>query len=558
MTTTIPVGDTALAVRVTGASAAATLGRVRGVAEALRAAMMTGVIDVVPSPDRVTVVYDPLRTASVATLAVAVAACAEAVPDAAAIAPAARHEIPVVYGGPHGPDLEVVTAAHGIDRDRLVALHTEPDYLVQAVGFLPGFAYLTGLPAALATPRRATPRVRVPRGSVGIGGGFTGVYPFESAGGWQLIGRSPAWLFDAARASPGRLAVGDRVRFRALDASELPADAWRTDVVPATTSASGGASDTTATAIEVLTPGLWTTIQDLGRPGRRADGVPLSGAADPLALRLANLLVGNRETAAAIEFTLVAPQLRFTRDTVVAVCGATFPGVPMARPFRVPAGTVVAPGHATHGCRGVLAVAGGIDVAPVLGSRSTLVVAGLGGFAGRPLAAGDRVPCGTAEVTIDAGWSVDPGLMGDATGACVLRMISGEQTDDHDTAIWSAAYRASSRSDRMGLRLEGPMLGRRAAAAGEATSVAVLPGTVQVPPDGQPIVLLADAQTIGGYPVVGHVITADLPRAAQVRPGETVRFRPCTVDEAHAALREREARIEIVRQGIAGRIRRLG
>jgi antagonist of KipI len=558
MTTTIPVGDAALAVRIAGASIAATLGRVRGVADALRAWRMPGVIDVVPSPDRVTVVYDPLRIGSVAALAAAVAQRAEAVPDAAALASADRHEIPVVYGGPHGPDLDVVTATHGIDRDRLVALHTEPDYLVQAVGFLPGFAYLAGLPEALATPRRATPRVRVPRGSVGIGGSFTGVYPFESAGGWQLIGRSPALLFDAGRVPPGRLAVGDHVRFRAIDASDLPADAWGTAAASATATASGGTHDTSTTVIEVVTPGLWTTIQDLGRAGRRADGVPLSGAADPLALRLANLLVGNTETAAAIEFTLLAPQLRFTRHAVVAVCGATFPGVPMARPFRVPAGSVVSPGHATHGCRGVLAVAGGIDVAPVLGSRSTLVVASLGGLCGRPLAAGDRVPCGTAKVTIDTGWSIDPALMGPAGGECVLRMIPGEQAEDCDGAIWSAVYRASSRSDRMGLRLEGPSLVQREAAAGQMTSVAVLPGTVQVPPDGQPIVLLADAQTIGGYPVVGHVITADLPRAAQVRPGETVRFRSCTVDEAHAALCEREARLDIVRQGMARRIRRLG
>jgi antagonist of KipI len=352
--------------------------------------------------------------------------------------------------------------------------------------------------------------------------------------------------------------VGDQVRFRAIEADDVPADAWRPTAPAAIASASGVYGETDTRVIEVVSPGLWTTIQDLGRPGHRADGVPLSGAADSPMLRLANLLVGNPETAAAIEFTLVAPELRFTRDTVVAVCGATFSGVPMARPFWVTAGTVLAPGHATRGCRGVLAVAGGIDVAPVLGSRSTLVAASLGGFFGRPLAAGDRVPCGPADVDIDGGWSLDPTLMGEKDGEWVLRMIPGEEAADTDGGIWSNAFRASSRSDRMGLRLEGPPLLRHPAAAGHGMSVAVLPGTVQVPPDGQPILLLADAQTIGGYPVVGHVITADLPWAAQVRPGETVRFQPCTIDEAHTALREREARIEMVRRGIAGRIRRPG
>jgi biotin-dependent carboxylase-like uncharacterized protein len=206
---------------------------------------------------------------------------------------------------------------------------------------------------------------------------------------------------------------------------------------------------------------------------------------------------------------------------------------------QVAAGTEIALGHATLGCRGVLAVAGGIDVLPVLGSRSTLVTAGFGGHAGRPLKAGDRLAIGEAHGRSRLIKAL-PSLLATLKRPCVLRVIPGEQAGVAGDAVWSRSFRTSSRSDRMGLRLDGeplPCAGHDAS----MKSVAVFPGTVQLPPDGRPIVLLADAQTIGGYPVVGQVIEADLPLAAQLRPGEEVRLQQVTIEEAWNAVREREA-----------------
>ena len=527
----IDVGDRAVAAVVEAADAASRMAAVRGLAEAVRETDLPGVIDVVPSPGRVTVVYDPLRISSHASLRVSIESIEAAGVGAVAAGDVARHEIPVCYGGDLGPDLDEVCTIHGIDSDQFVALHTEPDYLVEAIGFLPGFGYFTGLPARLTTPRRTTPRRVVPAGSVGIGGSQTGAYPCASPGGWNLVGGTPTRLFDPSRPRPALLAVGDRVRFVAIDHNEFERRRGCEVAAPRYAAVDDA-------GITVVKPGLFTTIQDLGRPGHRAAGVPLSGAADPVSLRLANRLVGNPATAAALEITLLGPDLRFERDAVVALAGAVFPGMPSAAAVHIRAGETLCLGHASTGCRGYLAVAGGIDVEKVLGSRSTFSPARLGGLRGLPLAAGDALPVGGAHGKPSrSGVEGRPSLVRPSGTPITLRMIPGEQFAFAGESLWSATHTTSSRSDRMGVRFDGPLLGG-GDTAGSLASVAVLPGTVQLPPDGKPIVLLADAQTIGGYPVIGHVIAADLPLVAQLRPGDRVYWREATIDEAHRALRE--------------------
>lgn len=527
-----PVGDSAVEIVLPAATPRVMIAGARAIADAIAAGGHPEVIDVIPAIDRVLVVYDPAGVGDMPGLQARLAAAAAAASRRET--GGTRHEIPVCYGGLHGPDLDEVCRLHGLGRDDLVRLHTAADYLVQAIGFVPGFAYLHGLPEPLVTPRRTTPRTEVAAGSVGIGGSQTGVYPFATPGGWNIIGRSPAVLFDVARRPAARLRAGDTVRFVEIDdGSFAAAFARRTAGVPAP------AMPPAAVGLVVAEAGLWSSIQDLGRPGQRAVGVPLSGAVDAPSLLLANLLVGNPPTAAGIEFTLVGPTLVFERDAVVAVAGGEFTGLPRGRAMRIAAGTRLAVGQARTGCRGVLAVAGGITVPRVLDSASTYEPAALGGLCGRRLAARDRLPLGDP----CGGFGIDdPDLMAaiapDPPHPCVLRIIPAVDPGPALDGLWRHAWRTSARSDRMGVRFEGPPLQPQPGAdPARSVSRPVLPAAVQLPPDGRPILLLADAQTMGGYPVIGHVIAADLRLAAQLRPGHEVRWRRSTLAEAHAAAR---------------------
>lgn len=578
------VGDNAISIRRDGSAAnepdASAVHWLQGMAERLRLEWPDGMVDVIVAPDRVTLLYDPLSSDGggdtgtvngrlVAEVRRIVEACEE--PGLAmTIHRSLPIEIPVRYGGDEGPDLDHVCATCGVDRATFIRLHTSPEYHVSATGFVPGFAYLAGLLPTLAAPRRSTPRVRVPAGSVGIGGNQTGVYPFATPGGWQIVGRTDVVLFDPHRVPAATLRLGDRVRFVESSGGQA-AGAASCSAVPAKlvlSSADAGGRFEAVGWLTILTPGLHTTIQDLGRRGHRSEGVPIAGAIDPSALRLANLAVGNPENTAAIECTLLGPTIRFDRTATVAIVGASFPGLPTGQPFRVAAGQALALGHATQGCRGYLAIAGGVGVEPVMGSRSTYVPAGFGGFDGRPLVAGDRVPLAAATKSVSIGpWSLDPRLCQLPAGETVLRMVPAR--DDRPSEVVRHVWRVTTRSDRMGLRLarvatddehdssRWPSRLRPAVTTGARVSVAVMPGTVQMPPDGDPIVLMADAQTIGGYPVVGQVIAADLPMAARLRPGDAVRLEPVGIASAHAALREHERAFDVLRRGLAPLLGRL-
>ncbi|MEU8083483.1 biotin-dependent carboxyltransferase family protein [Micromonospora sp. NPDC049101] len=281
---------------------------------------------------------------------------------------------------------------------------------------------------------------------------------------------------------------------------------------------------TRSAAVEVLRAGALTTVQDLGRPGWAHLGVPRSGALDPAALRLANRLVGNPEHAAGLEITLSGCTLRLTRATTVAVTGAEVPVQvgdrpgDVGRPLSVPAGTVLRIGPARRGVRSWLAVAGGVDVSPVLGSRATDTLSGLGPPALRD---GDLLPlgepCGApAPVDLTVCPSPPPELH------LVLRLGPREDwfTPAAFDRLFGTAYTVSPVSNRVGARLAGAPLPR--AVAGELPSEGIVLGAVQVPADGQPLIFLADHPTTGGYPVIG--VVTDVTPLAQARPGTTVRF----------------------------------
>lgn len=552
-----PLGDSAAIIVLGETVDLAMTARVRAVAAEIERHPPPGTVDVVPAFASVAVFFDPPPPGTWSEL-VGQLELLMARADAGLVSQENRLvEIPVTYGGDAGPDLADVAGRAGLTAAEVVALHTGAEYSVHAIGFAPGFPYLGGLPKALAAPRRATPRPRVPAGSVGIGGVQTGIYPLETPGGWNLIGRTPVTLFDPARAEPALLRAGDRVRFRAIPAVSV-------DGEPASGATAGEPENTAATfgseagerargGLEILRAGMYTTVQDLGRRGHRARGVPLSGAADPFALRLVNALVGNPDEAAGLEFTLVGPQVTFHRDTVIAVGGGEFGDLPRWRPIAVSAGTTVDLGRARSGCRGYLAVAGGLPIAPVLGSRSTYVRGGLGGWHGRILRAGDVLPLAGTSRRIRNHWHIDERILPPYAAAPEIRVIAGAQAAEFDPGWFGRAFRVSTQSDRMGVRLTGePVL--RGEGRPDLVSAPVAPGTVQVPPDGQPIVLLADAQTIGGYPKVAHVVSVDIPQMAQRKPGDTVRFRRVTLDEARSLAAAREKAFGLLREGLAQKL----
>jgi KipI family sensor histidine kinase inhibitor len=566
-----PLGDAALVVTFAVDSNADVLSRVSAWTRALVTAQVAGVLDVVPAYVSVAVFYDPLRVVGLkagdspyATLKQQIAAVAveqRSVQGASARSiennSARCVEIPVRYGAEAGTDLAVVAAHTGLTEDTVVARHSGAEYSVQAIGFAPGFPYLSGLPAELATPRRATPRARVPAGAVGIGGAQTGVYPIETPGGWQIIGQTDLKLFDAKRAEPSWLRVGDRVRFRAVAAQPCAREVTANEVVDdsaieRTVEEKNG--NVAAWAFRVVQAGMWTTVQDLGRVGQRAAGVPLSGAMDTFAARVANLLVGNAENAAVLELTLLGPEIEFLTDGWIALAGAEFAGCVAWQPVAVRAGQRIKFGAATKGCRGYLALAGGIAVTPVLGSRSTYGRAGLGGWQGRALRVGDVLPMGAAVRAVAERWSMDLRIRPNYGGTPTVRVILGAQAGEFGDTWLKTQFNVTPQSDRMGMRLAGTALARRVG-GGDLLSSAVAPGTVQVPPDGQPIVLLAEAQTIGGYPQLAHVIGVDLSLLAQLRPGDAVRFRVVAIEEAQERWLAREQALAMLREGLAQKIR---
>ncbi|MFM7521822.1 MAG: biotin-dependent carboxyltransferase family protein [Planctomycetota bacterium] len=301
-----------------------------------------------------------------------------------------------------------------------------------------------------------------------------------------------------------------------------------------------------------------TTVQDLGRPGHRGRGIVPGGAADPLALVTANLLVGNPAGAAALEMTLLGPALSVDRPTTIAVSGADL-GMrvdgrpcPPWRAHDLPADACIEFAGRCSGCRAILAVAGGIDVASVLGSRATDLRAGFGGLGGRALRTGDLLPIGPEPARRPpSGPALAPDLRSHGGGR--VRFVAGPEAGWFTAAardtFATSPYTLTAASDRMGCRLAGAPL--PLAAPRDMLSQAVLPGTVQVPPGGLPIVLLADAPVTGGYPRIGVVITVDLPIVAQTMPGETLRFHEVGLDEALALCRERRSALARLGAGLA-------
>jgi biotin-dependent carboxylase-like uncharacterized protein len=301
-------------------------------------------------------------------------------------------------------------------------------------------------------------------------------------------------------------------------------------------------------SLRVISPGILTTVQDLGRWGSQRLGISVAGPMDPSAHRAANALVGNDPDAATLEITLVGPTLEFDEDRVAAVAGADFELTvderpqPTAASFQISSGGVLRFGARRKGARAYLAIDGGIVVPSVFGSRATHLPSRMGGLEGRALRVGDRVPVGYAHGRIKSGRRPTPSRFMPAVGSAMLRVLSGPHLDRFTAealeVLQSSTYVVDVDSNRMGYRLRGPAL--RHAQHAEMLSDATALGMLQVPAGGAPILLMADRQTTGGYPGIATVITADIGLAGQLAPGDAMTLHVVTKREAVKALAERE------------------
>jgi antagonist of KipI len=331
----------------------------------------------------------------------------------------------------------------------------------------------------------------------------------------------------------------------------------------------------------VVSGGLQTTVQDLGRVRTQRHAVPVGGAMDTMALRLANLVVGNEESAAGLEATLIGPALEFDAPTLVAIGGAdlsaTIDSVPVGRwrAALAPARSTLRLGRPEAGCRAYVAFAGGVDVPQIFESRATYLRGAFGGLAGRALRDGDEIHFGepsglsrriAASLRTESGglsvahWFAGITLRPPYSPEPIVRLLPGAHTDALDaasrTALFGGRFRVSASSDRMGYRLDGPQLRLRERV--EMLSEGVTFGTVQLPPGGAPIVLMADGQTTGGYPRIGEVASVDLPLMAQLKPGDHVQFAPISLDDAQRLYLQREHELVQMKVGLEFRFSRGG
>lgn len=501
--------------------------------DALTALRIPGVGEMVPGARTLLVPFRPARVTAEEIEAAAVAADLSGV----RAGEPRRLEIPTRYDG---EDLAEVAELLGISADEVVRRHTNSTFTVGFVGFAPGFAYLTGDDPVLDVPRRSTPRTRIPAGSVALAGTYSGVYPRESPGGWQLIGTTEVPMWDLDRDPAAFMAPGDLVTF-SVDAAAtralLSVSEHRARATRAAAPALPVDTNDSISALEVRSPGLQTLFQDLGRDGYASMGVSASGALDAPAHRQANRLVGNTAGAPTLEVAYGGLLLRARGPQVVAVTGAEVPlnvagsaprSAPFGAAFALDDGDELQLGSPDAGVRSYLAVRGGFDAPPVLESLATDLLAGLGP---EPLQAGDvlgvvapHAPFAAASPVADTPLRELPRAGGETVE---LRIVLGPRDDwfstDEIERFTGQEWRVTPQSNRVGVRLDGDALTR--VKSGELPSEGCVSGAIQMPPNGQPVLFLADHPLTGGYPVLGAVITDDLPLAGQLPVGATVRFR---------------------------------
>lgn len=500
----LPVGPQSLLVEL------ADLGEALALFDALRERPLPGVVEIIPAARTLMIRTAPGVTAD-RNVAREIVARRPAPGTPPALRAADMVELPVIYDG---EDLADVATFMGLSTTEVIAAHQETVWQVAFCGFAPGFAYMTCEDPRFDLPRRKSPRTRIPGGSVALAGRFCGIYPKETPGGWQLIGRTEVPMWDLTREPPALLRPGVRCRF-------VP---QRGKVYPAATP-SGKAE--AVEGLRILSTAFPILFQDEGRAGQASQGVSASGALDRAAFRRANRAVGNPSTAPALEITLGPVRLLAERAMVLALTGAgeaRLAGRPVPRgtAFAVDAGDEVEIAPPKAGMRSYLALRGGYDVAPVLGSAATDTLAHVGPEA---LVAGSVVAPADHSVSAVTGPEVEPALP-TAGDIVELPVTLGPRTDWFTPEVverfLTTEWLVTPQSSRVGIRLEGQTVTR--ADADELPSEGTETGAIQIPHSGQPVLFLADHPLTGGYPVIATVLPEALDRAGQIPPGARIRF----------------------------------
>lgn len=482
-----------------------------------------GVVELVPAARTLLLRFDPLITDRTRLIA----AMAHVDLSAHRIRQGQSFEIPVIYDG---EDLAEVAAMFGWSVAELIQRHSAATYTVGFTGFAPGFAYMTCDDPALEVPRRQSPRQRIPAGSVALGGKFSGIYPTDSPGGWQLLGRTPLAMWDTTRARAALLAPGDQVRFRQISPQSPLPEAQTPAAKPAAPSNAKSSSGLRVTQAD--RPALF---QDNGRPGQAGQGVAESGALDRTSLSEANLCVGNPRGAAVLEISYGGFALRPDRPVTLAVTGAPAPltiqtgdgrrlAAPLGHPFALDAGDELTLGFPAEGTRSYLAIRGGFAVETVLGSAATDTLAKVGPA---PIGVGDvLIPADLPVGAVDPYRPAAPRLPR-AGETVTLDILLGPRADWFTASALSTLltqeWQVTTASSRVGMRLAGPVALERSLAA-ELPSEGTPLGAIQVPHSGQPVVFLADHPLTGGYPVIAVVAAHHLALAGQTPIGAKLRF----------------------------------
>ncbi len=457
------------------------------------------------------------------------------------------HRIRVCYDPELAPDLLASAQKCKLTVREFINRHKNSEIRVDILGFMPGFAYCSGLDPSLNLPRLESPRTSVPAGSVAIAGLQTAIYPQPTPGGWNIIGRSPEVLFDSSKPRPSLLMAGERVEFIEIDLPEFR----KIEAQNLTRAAqSMPKSKIPSHAIEVISPGLQTTIQGLPRYGFAHLALSAGGPMDQEGARLANALLGNPDDAAGLEIAGAGTKLLFHEDVWVAWVGALCMGQVSGtailgnRPVFLRKGETLSFGAMMQGYRIFLALSGGIDSEFILGGRGSHLSAGIGGKA---LQKGDvlylpraqdscQIPflkkLREAQISFPK-WSIaSPALPGEkielikVLPSIHLDVLSSAEQD----ALWKTVWTISSQSNRMGMRLESDF--KISSPVTGVASQGIWFGTVQLPPSGQPILMMAEHQTTGGYPRLMEMISSERSKLAQLRPGDKIQFLPITLDEA--------------------------